>query len=383
METSPMNKDVPATARAAFLEIHGAEPTVVSRAPGRVNLIGEHTDYNDGFVLPMALPFETALAVAPSDKNLIELVSPGYGSAAFAPDADPKDTPRWARYVHGMALMLIESGTTVSGFRGVISSNIPLGASLSSSAALEMAAGIAMLALAGESLPPAQLARLGQRVENEIIGINSGIMDQIASAGCEAGSASLIDCRSLEFTPVPLPAGVTVVVMDTGTRRELVDSEYDLRRAACDRAAAALGVGALRDATLEQVATLPDSMELERRRAHHVVTANARALATVEAMRAGDNQRVGELMNESHTSLRDDYEVSGPALDQIVEIAQSVAGCFGARMTGGGFAGCAVALVDSALVEDFVADVLARYSALDIAEAALWPCLPSAGASLA
>lgn len=372
------------SAHDAFVAWTGAAPTVTVRSPGRVNLIGEHTDYNDGFVLPMALPFETVLAASPiptaDHDDLIEITSVGYGTARFRVSDAPQDTVGWARYVHGMAVMLGEAGVPVLSWQGCLASDIPIGASLSSSAALEMASGLAMATLAGVTLTPSALARMGQRVENEIIGINSGIMDQLACAGSAAGHASLIDCRSLEVQPAPLPQGSAVVVMDTGTRRELVESEYDDRRRTCEAGAELLGVEALRDASLTQVATLTDA--LVRRRAHHVVSENERTLAAADAMRVGDAALVGRLMNASHASLRDDYEVSGPALNAIVEIAQATDGCLGARMTGGGFAGCAVALTVAEAAETFCESVAAAYTDLAMGDPALWICTPHAGASV-
>jgi galactokinase len=228
-------------------------------------------------------------------------------------------------------------------------------------------------------MAPIEIARLGQRVENEVVGLPSGIMDQFISAGAVAGHASLMDCRSLTLTPTPLPSGVVVAIMDTGTRRRLAEVAYGERRAACERAAAELGVAALRDATVAQVATLHDPVV--RRRAHHIVTENARTLAAAEAMRSGDAAELGRLMSASHASLRDDYEVSGAALDAIVEAAMASPGCLGARMTGGGFAGCAVALVDAASIDAFTAAVIDGYR-FEEHRAIVWSCAPAAGASL-
>lgn len=204
-------------------------------------------------------------------------------------------------------------------------------------------------------------------------------MDQFISAGAVAGHASLMDCRALTLTPTPLPDGVVVAIMDTGTRRRLAEVAYGERRAACERAVAELGVAALRDATVDQVASLQDPVV--RRRAHHVVTENERTLAAVEAMRRGDAAELGRLMSASHVSLRDDYEVSGPGLDAIVEVAAASPGCLGARMTGGGFAGCAVALVEAAAIDAFTASVIERYR-FEEHRATIWSCAPAAGASL-
>jgi len=369
----------------AFRDTFGDEPTVIARAPGRVNLIGEHTDYNEGFVLPMALPFDAVIAAAPTDNQTVTLVSVGWGHASFEVGTVPEE-PRWIRYSAGMVALLGETGMTSPGWNGALASNIPGGASLSSSAALEMASGVLVAALTDNDFDPLTMALIGQRVENEIIGINSGIMDQLASATGRLGAASLIDCRDLSTTAVPLPANAAVVVMDTGTRRQLVDSEYDERRTSCEAAARWLGLSALRDATLADVERLPDEMAVTARRARHVVTENTRTLAAADAMRADDAATLGQLMRQSHQSLRDDYEVSGPALDAVVDIANDHPACFGARMTGGGFAGGTVALVDAEQTETFCAEVKPAYDELNMSDdgvpSAFWVVSPSAGAGL-
>ena len=342
---------------AGYVTNYGNEPTLVVRAPGRVNLIGEHTDYNDGFALPMALPFEVVIAGEPRNDGRVVATSEGFEPAEFA-IADGVEQGGWFTYVHGTAAMLIDAGYPAAGWQGCLASDIPAGASLSSSAALEVASGLAFVTSAGGTIEANALARVGQRVENDVMGFPSGIMDQLASATSADGAASLIDCRDLSTTPVPLPAGVDVIIMDTGTRRELVDSEYAARRADCITAAATLGVAALRDATLDQVGALNDKRI--RRRAFHVISENIRTLDAAAAMRAGNATELGQLMNQSHSSLRDDYDVSGPALDRIVAMAQNTDGCLGARMTGGGFAGAAVALVESASSQSFVAHITNR-----------------------
>lgn len=384
-DSADLPQDPKQVATAEFRHRYGAPPTVVARAPGRVNLIGEHTDYNDGFVMPLALPFATFIAAEPTTDATVTVHSVGWGDATFAV-GDIPDEPRWVRYSAGMMHLLKETGMTSPGWRGVIASDIPGGASLSSSAALEMATGVLVAALTGNRFEPGPMALIGQRVENEIIGIASGIMDQLASAsGCE-GAASLIDCRSLTTTPAPLPSGTAIVVMDTGTRRELVDSEYDQRRASCEAAASWLGLAALRDATMAHVNRLPDDMALEQRRARHVVSENERTLAAADAMAADDAAALGTLMRASHVSLRDDYNVSGPALDAVVDIANEHPACFGARMTGGGFAGGTVALVDAARASAFCDAVRAQYDALNLADSGVasgfWVVAPAAGAGL-
>ena len=352
------------------------------RAPGRVNLIGEHTDYNDGFTLPMALPFDTVIAMSDhgdETSGTAEIASEGFGEVVIDPAADPRSVVAWARHLSGVVGLLAGRGVPTGGWRATIDTDIATGASLSSSAALEVAAITGLLDRAGLLWSPIAIARLGQQVENEVVGLPSGIMDQFISAGAVAEHASFMDCRALTLAPTPLPDGVVVAVMDTGTRRVLAEAAYADRRTACERVAAELGVAALRDATLDDVAAIADPVD--RRRAHHVVSENRRTLDAVEATRRGYAAEFGRLMNESHASLRDDYEVSGPGLDAIVDVARTAPGCLGARMTGGGFAGCAVALVRAADAESFAAAVIDRYS-FDGHTARVWMCAPSAGAAV-
>ena len=379
--------DAQARAIAAFEDRFGTTPPLLARAPGRVNLIGEHTDYNDGFVLPMALPFDTVIAFRPRPDTVVSVSSAGFGEATFDLPDDPQQTETWARYVHGMGHLLHGDGVPVAGWDGCIETDIPAGASLSSSAALEVATGIACAASKGEvELDAGTLARTGQRVENDVFGFPSGIMDQLASAGSAEGCASLIDCRDLSIRQVRLPDSVAVVIMDTGTRRELVESEYADRQATCVRVAAELGVDALRDATLADVDRLDPADQVGRDRATHVIEENERTLSAVQVAEAGDMEALGALFNESHASLRDLYEVSGPALDAITEIARAHPACLGARMTGGGFAGGSVALVHADQVEAFCAAIEADYRAPEAQPAvqptALWPVTAGPGAAL-
>ena len=358
-------------------------PEVVGRAPGRVNLIGEHTDYNDGFVLPMALPFDTVVAArrAPLGSRT-EIFSEDFGHAVLEPSTAELDPTDWSVHLHGIHRLLHAEGIRPGPWRATIATDIPAGAGLSSSAALEVAVVSTILWLADSERSAAEIARLCQRVDNELVGIPSGIMDQMISASALAGHACLIDCRSLYVEPYPLPNDSVVAVMDTKTRRQLVDSEYADRRSACVRAAAAIGVDTLRDAELSDLERMPAELATERRRAHHVITENQRTVDAAQAMADGDAEALGTLMNASHDSLRDDYEVSGPALDQIVEIARDSPGCLGARMTGGGFAGCAVALVRAEASAEFQARVEQRYRDESGIDAEIWLCDPAAGASV-
>lgn len=351
----------------------GEPAALLVRAPGRVNLIGEHTDYNDGFVLPMALERAAWIALRARSDTRVRLYADdldqegvfdtaGTRSRAARGDASASDGG-WLEYPRGVAWALQGLGYTLRGFDGVLASDVPRGAGLSSSAAVELAVAAAFAAVSALPWDAKTIARAMQRVENHWVGVQSGIMDQLIGAAGQAGHALLIDCRDLNFDPLPLPPGVAVVVLDTGTRRTLVGSAYDERRASCQRVAAALAVPALRDADPAMLETARATLtETDFKRAHHVISENARTLAAAAALRSGDAQRFGVLMNASHQSLRDDFDVSSDALNAIVEAAQRAPGCFGARMTGAGFGGCAVALIDTDQQDTFIAATLAGYA---------------------
>jgi galactokinase len=338
-----------------FRRRFGAAPAFVLRAPGRVNLIGEHTDYNDGFVLPLAIDRAVWIALRPLAEAKVEAYSLDFQEEAEFPLVGLKrGKGGWPEYLKGVAWALAEAGYPLKGWQGVIAGDVPVGAGLSSSAALELAAARAFAAVSGFPWDPATMAKLGQRAENEWVGVRCGIMDQMISAAGKAGHALLIDCRSLHTEEVPVPVGTTVVILDTTTRRGLVDSAYNERREQCEAAARFFGVSALRDvspARFEVEAGRLD--ELTRRRARHVITENERTLQAAEAMKRGDAELLGGLMNASHASLRDDFQVSSRELDVMVECGRSLRGCLGVRMTGAGFGGCAVALVRTAEVREF------------------------------
>ena len=367
----------------AFAERYGGTPARVVRAPGRVNLIGEHTDTSDGFVLPMAIDREVRLALTPREDATVRLVALDLEEeASFEADA-PHEKDGWAAYAHGVAWSLARDGHRLRGFDGVFTGDVPRGAGLSSSAALELALARAFAEAGGLPWDPRTMAVACRRAENDWVGVASGIMDQLIGACGEDGRALVIDCRDLSTDAVPLPDGTQVVILDTGTRRGLVGSAYNERRSQVDAAAAALGVDVLRDVTTDVLQERGRELDpVVRKRARHVVLENARVLRAAEAMRAGDAGRLGALMNDSHASLRDDFEVSGRALDAIVEAAQDQAACYGARMTGAGFAGCAVALVREASVDAFCAAVETRYRAATEHEPALYPVRASDGAGL-
>jgi galactokinase len=362
----------------------GEPPACVVRAPGRVNLIGEHTDYNDGFVLPMAIERAVWIALRPRSTGEVSVHSLDFGeTASFALDPLERGGPEWSEYLKGTAWALAEAGHRLSGWEGVMASDVPIGAGLSSSAALELATARAFAAVSGIAWDAGAMARLAQLAENRWVGVNCGIMDQMISAVGESGHAVLIDCRSLKTRPVPLPPGTVVVILDTATRRGLVDSAYNERRRQCEAAAAYFGVPALRDVAPGAFEAAADGLDAATaRRARHVVTENARTLVAGEAMRAGNAAALGELMNASHASLRDDFEVSSAALDTVVEVARSRPGCHGARMTGAGFGGCAVALVEHAASEAFVRDVATEYRRRTGLEPQIYVTGASAGAEL-
>ncbi len=332
--------------RDAFAEL-SARPPRFFRAPGRVNLIGEHVDYSEGFVLPLAIDRATVAAAAPREDRTVRVRSLATGETAeFSLDQpDPRPRGSWLDYAQGVALALARR-VPLRGADVALRTTVPIGAGLSSSAAFELAVGLALLSAAGAELEPRELAHAAQEAENAFVGLRSGIMDQLASALGVRDHALLIDCRSEDVTPVPLPSQAALVVADSGVKHELAGSAYNERRAESEEAARRLGARTLRDVSIAEFARrgalLPEPL---RRRARHVVGENARVLATVSALRNGDLTDVGRLMNDSHDALRDDYEVSAPELDLLVEAARRVDGVYGARMTGGGFGGSIVALV--------------------------------------
>ena len=385
-----MMKDSPLLAKdrvqELFSEKYGHTPSVTARSPGRVNLIGEHTDYNEGFVLPIAIPFDTAIAASPETSPMIRVISEGFGEAVFDLNEDRSSLPFWARYVHGVGTYLKHTGQPITGWTGYIASDIPIGANLSSSAALEIAAGLIFCAVNNIEADMQLLAYAGQFVENTILGLPSGIMDQMACAFAEHDNALLIDCKDLTISQVKLPESAAIVVMDTGTRRELVDSEFANRRQTCETVARALGVPSLRYATHSGLTQLDSSYEPHLKRARHVISENMRTKKAVEAITAQNITELGKLMTESHQSLQFEYEVSSPALNEIVDTALQSQHCLGARMTGGGFAGCAIALVKDDKVDQFCTEILENYRspALQPAESPtkVFPVRASAGASL-
>jgi len=369
-----------------FRETYDAVPELVARAPGRVNLIGEHTDYNDGFVLPCAISRQTMVAARRRNDGQVRIVAGDLGGAtssfSLAEPIMPDSVAPWSNYVRGVADGLLEAGLALSGADLAIMGNMPQGAGLSSSAALENAAGLALAALAGHpDLDRTRLALIGQRAEHRFAGCQCGIMDQLVSARAVEGAALLIDCRSMDCTPVPLPEGLAVMVVHSGIERGLVDGEYNLRRQQCEAAARHFGVAALRD-----LSVLPEPHGLDPvayARARHVVGENARTLAAAAALRAGDLPRLGLLMAQSHAAMRDDFQITLPAIDRLVALLQDAIGSQGgARMTGGGFGGAVVALLPTAEVARVRQVIEAGYRTPNGGPPLIMVEKPAAGASL-
>jgi galactokinase len=343
----------------------------VYRAPGRVNLIGEHTDYNDGFVLPAAIGFYCWVAAARRSDRKLVIHSENFNETVEASldSLTPLGKKHWANYPLGVALALEQSGKRLSGADLFIAGEVPLGAGLSSSAAIEVAVGLALLSQTGHEVDRTELAKLCQRAENEFVGARCGIMDQFVSCHGRAGHALLLDCRSLEFELVRLPAEVQLVICNTMVKHEIGSGEYNTRRADCEEGVRKLqsvlpGIRALRDVTIAQLEEHRGLLEQEVfRRCRHVITENERVMKAVEAFRKGDLQALGPLMRDSHRSLRDEYEVSCRELDLMTEIAVAQRGVIGARMTGGGFGGCTINLMEASAVDEFKRQVSAQYYA--------------------
>jgi len=344
-----------AARRVAWALEAGSRDASWVRAPGRVNLIGEHTDYNEGLVLPIAIDLACVVAARPAETVQVRSLETGDAVEVAADgSADPAEVhPPWGRYVAAVVHELAVLGRPGAGIEAVLSSDVPAGSGLSSSAALEVACALALSGAAGWAVPAVDLAEACRRAEELATGVPCGIMDQLASVAGRDGHALLIDCRSLEVVPVPLPPGLGVVVVHSGVARSLGESAYAERRRACEQLAVRLGVRALRDATEDQVADEP----LGR----HVVRESARVLAAVAALEAGDLERLGQLLDESHASLRDDFAVSIPELDVLVEELVA-AGALGARLTGAGFGGCAVAVCRAPDTERIAAVAGGRYA---------------------
>ena len=377
--------------RDAFTSRFGTRPRLIVRAPGRVNLIGEHTDYNEGFVLPIAIDRATFVAGRARADQTLRVYSANFGEEdSFSLAGIERSTTHpWSNYVRGVVKGLLARDLPIVGADLLIESDVPLGAGLSSSASLEVAVGYAMQLLNNVNLLGEELALLAQGAENSFVGMQCGIMDQFMAALGRAGHALLLDCRDLSYQLIPIPPDVRVVVCDSGVRHSLVGSEYNERRAACHEAVRLLKarlpkISALRDVSPEQLQANADLLPPAiLPRARHVVTEIRRTLQAAEALEHGELAAFGALMDASHASLRDDYEVSVPEIDALVELAQALPGCYGSRITGGGFGGSTVSLVQVSAVEQFATQLAAGYKTRVGREARVLICTPSEGVSRA
>ncbi|MEZ8988928.1 galactokinase [Vibrio breoganii] len=374
--------------KASFEQVLNYKPTHIIQAPGRVNLIGEHTDYNDGFVLPCAINYQTMVAAAKRDDNIVRVISVDYDNAVDEFDITQEivfqQDKMWANYIRGVVKCLLGRGFKFKGADISVTGNVPQGAGLSSSAALEVVIGQTFKVLYQLEISQAEIALNGQQAENEFVGCNCGIMDQMISAEGRENHAMLLDCRSLETKSVSMPEDMSVVIINSNKKRGLVDSEYNTRREQCEEAARIFAVKALRDVTIEQLEGKASELDdVVFKRARHVITENNRTLEATDALIAGDMKRMGELMAESHASMRDDFEITVSEVDTLVEIVKNVVGSAGGvRMTGGGFGGCIVALVPPSLVEGIKSSVEQQYEAATGLKESIYVCQAKQGAGL-
>ncbi len=376
----------PASIVREFKGRFGGRPQLC-RAPGRVNLIGEHTDYNDGFVLPAALELATYAAVAPRRDRVLRVHSLLMGeTVGFDLDeTEPKPRGDWSDYVRGVAVVLAAAGHRLSGADLLIDSDVPLGAGLSSSAAIEVATGYALLSNSGLKIDLTRLALACQRAENEFVGMRCGIMDQFIACHGAPGHALLIDCRSLERRPVPIPSDVRLVICNTMVHHQHAAGEYNQRRRDCEEGVRRLkpalaNIKALRDVSAQQLERHADLLTpVIYRRCRHIVTENTRTLAAADALAAGDLARCGQLMRESHASMRDDFEISCPEMDTMVALNTAAPGIYGARMTGGGFGGSTISLVEAGAVAAFTKSVAEGYRAATGLTPQIFTSQPAAG----
>lgn len=374
--------------KASFQQVLNYQPSHIIQAPGRVNLIGEHTDYNDGFVLPCAINYQTVVAAAKRDDSRVRVIAVDYDNQVDEFDLTEEITfqqdKMWSNYIRGVVKFLLQRGYDIQGADLAVSGNVPQGAGLSSSAALEVVIGQTFKVLYNLEMTQAEVALNGQQAENEFVGCNCGIMDQMISAEAMENHAMLLDCRSLETQSVSMPEDVAVMIINSNKQRGLVGSEYNTRREQCENAAQRFGVKALRDVTIEQFNAQSEMFDdVVAKRARHVITENDRTLEAADALRTNDLKRMGELMAQSHASMRDDFEITVFEVDTLVEIVKSVIGeQGGVRMTGGGFGGCIVALVPPALVDKVTEAVENQYHAATGLKESIYVCQAKSGAGL-
>lgn len=372
--------------KAEFFQYYQQHADLIFRAPGRVNLIGEHTDYNDGFVLPCAINYETLIVAKARQDNTVRVLALDYPTQTdefnLAHGIPRHPEQQWSNYVRGVANSLIEKGFVLKGCDLAIKGNVPQGVGLSSSASLEVALGLAYSRIANIELSSRDNALNGQHAENNFVGCNCGIMDQLISAQGKEGHALLIDCRSLESRAVPLPVGMAVMIINSNVKRGLVDSEYNTRRKQCEQAAHFFGVKALREVSPGLLHRRFNELDpVVARRARHVVTENFRTEQAANALAQGDIASLSRLMSQSHSSMRDDFEITVPAIDYLVEILSEAVGTSGGvRMTGGGFGGCVVALVPEHQVENLKQLIAEKYPSETGLVADVFVCTASQGA---
>ncbi len=375
---------IPEAAVAAFTEAYGTEPAGLWAAPGRVNLIGEHTDYNDGFVLPFALPQRTVAAAGPSPDGTWSVCSTLAPEPVTFGVTEPGEVTGWGAYVAGVVWALQDAGFEVPPARIALASDVPLGSGLSSSAALESAVLTALIDLGGLDVPLERRPAIAQRAENVYVGAPTGILDQSASIRCQEGQALFLDCRSYQIEQIPFDLagqGLAILVINSNAPHQHVDGEYGARRKSCEAAAEALGVKALRDVAVADLDRAMDRLgdEVLQRRARHIITENQRVLDTVELLRAGRVRDIGPLLTASHASMRDDFEITVDQVDTTVEAALA-AGAYGARMTGGGFGGCVLALIDADRADATATAVADAYAKKNFTAPTSWVATAGPGA---
>ncbi len=374
----------------AYIRAYDKKPEHIIRAPGRVNIIGEHTDYNDGFVLPCAIDKDTVVAIGRHDGDIIEALSIDYDAHdIFSIDGDIVESPQlWANYVRGMAKHLLLGDYSLAPSRISIAGDVPLGSGLSSSAALEMAVGRALIEQSGQMIKLTDLAMIGQEAENQFVGCACGIMDQLISAKASAEHALLIDCRTLECSAIPIPENISLLIVNSGIIHSNSDGAYNERRAQCEKAALHYGVAALRDIDENQLEAGKAGLDdISYRRARHVVTENARTLAAAVALRQNDLSKLGQLMQQSHASMRDDFEITVAEIDRLADImndaiAHYCDGRGGARMTGGGFGGCVIALAPHEHIADIIDSIHRHYKKNDNQKVEMLISRASAGVNI-
>ena len=377
------------TTKSVFVKQYGIEPIWIACAPGRVNLIGEHTDYNDGFVFPMAIERCTIIAAAPSGGNESTVFSVNKNqSAAILTDgsSQPPEKVVWSSYVQGTVQYAFEAGFKAKPFRAVINSDVPLGGGLSSSASLEVAVATLVEAMSGKQFDPVQKALICQKAEHNYAKMPCGIMDQLIAVLGQSEHAMLLDCRSKQPKMIPMTdPNVSVLIVNSNVKHQLTGSEYPDRRRQCEKAANLLGVPMLRDATLPQLEATRNRFEQEAdgdlcyRRARHIISENDRTTAMASALTKGDWASCGQLMGASHQSMKEDFEITCPEIDQLVEITQSVSGVIGSRMTGGGFGGCTVSLIDVNQTAKIVETITSRYQSATGIEPVAFVSRPAQG----